>query len=40
MSKKKLSLKQIMKQIDSKPEEVTFKILSENEIKKIMSPLI
>ena len=40
MPKKKLSAKQIMKLIDSKPDEITFKIVSEKEIKKIMSPLI
>jgi hypothetical protein len=40
MPKKKLSLKQIMKLIESKPEEITFNIISEKEMEKIMSPLI
>ena len=40
MPKKKLSPKQILKIISTKPEEITFKIVSEKEIKKIMSPLI
>ena len=40
MSKKKISLKQIMKIISTKPEEITFKFVSEKEIEKIMSPLI
>ena len=40
MPKKKLSLKEIMKIISTKPEEVTFKIVSENESKQLISPLI
>ena len=39
MLKKKLSPKTIMKMINTKLEEITFKIASKEEIKNFMSPL-
>jgi len=37
--KKKLSSKEIIKMMDRKLEELSFKIASEEEIRKFMSPL-